>query len=132
MQFASRWQRYQELVASEAHAYLFLAAATSSAMSRLETLEEISVKAEMVLGPETNVFSDENTSFRASEKEELLLYCRKADRKRPKGWGDCGLLLVISTKTPNNSIPILHTSSRKWNGIFPRSLSSAGRLAEVW
>ncbi len=125
-QFSSRWETYRELVSSEAHTYLFLAAATSAAMERLGGLEDIEVRARTVLGPECNIFAPQNVEFSEADKATLLAYCRRADRSNPRGWGGCGLLLVISRKTPNNSIPILHVSSRRWRGVFPRRLPLIG------
>lgn len=125
-QFSARWQTFNELISGEAKTYLFLAAATSHALARLGKLDEIEVRAERVLGPESNVFSDENLEFDDQDKAALLTYCRKADRSNPLGWGSCGLLLVISRKTPNNSIPILHVRNRRWTSIFPRKLTLIG------
>jgi hypothetical protein len=121
-QFSKRWALFQELVSSEARTYLFLAAATHRAMKRLQSLDDITIEARLVLGPDSDVFSAHNTVFSDDDKAVLLGYCRRADRSNPKGWGNCGLLLVISRKTPNNSIPVLHVSSKKWKGIFPRKL----------
>jgi len=129
-QFSSRWTVYRELVSSEARTYLFLAAATSVAMSRLSELDEIEIRATRTLGSEANVFSP-NSPFDDSEKTAILGYGKRADRKQPKGWGDCGLLLVISRKTPNNSVPILHSDSRRWKSIFPRRLKTAQSSSEV-
>ena len=121
-QFSKHWAIYQELLSGEAKAYLFLAAATSDAMNRLAELQDIQVTARLILDPSANVFSDQNTVFLAADKAKVLAYCKKADRSNPMGWGKCGLLLVISRKTPNNSIPILHARSRKWVPVFPRKL----------
>jgi hypothetical protein len=125
-QFADRWERYQELISSEAHTYLFLAAATSQALSRLNEVEDLTVAATRVMGPDANILSDENTDFEAAEKEVVRSYCRIADRRTPSGWGSCGLLLVISRKTPNNSLPVLHANGRRWTPIFPRRLQLMG------
>ncbi|HEX9945923.1 MAG TPA: hypothetical protein VGA98_00120 [Allosphingosinicella sp.] len=121
-QFADRWERYQELISSEAHTYLFLAAATSQALARLDEVEDLTVAATRVMGPENNILGEANTYFAAGEKEVVRNYCRIADRRRPSGWGECGLLLVISRKTPNNSLPILHAKAKRWTPIFPRRL----------
>ena len=55
-----------------------------------------------------------------SEKDALLEYCKRADRKYPRGYGDCGFVLVLAHKTPNNSIPVLHANNVRWKGLFPR------------
>lgn len=122
-QFMDRWERYQELIASEAHTHLFLAAATSHAMGRLAELEDVQVEATRVLQPSANILSAENDEFGALEKSAIEEYCSRADPRCPRGWGGCGLLLVISRKTPNNSLPVLHVDvRRRWKGIFPRKL----------
>lgn len=125
-QFSSRWAVYQELVSSEARTYLFLAAATSFAIERLARLDDLEVRAEMILGPERNVFDEASATFSADERVHLMAYCRRADRRNPRGWGDCGVLLVISRKTPNNSLPILHVTKPRWKGVFPRKLPIIG------
>ena len=126
-QFADRWERFQELIASEARTFLFLAAATSRAMDRLGGVEDLEVRVGRRLEPGDNVFSDECNSFANDEKATILRYCETADPRCPRGWGDCGLLLVISRKTPNNSVPILHVDvRRRWKGLFPRRLKLPG------
>ena len=125
-QFSKRWETYQELVSCEARTFLVLAAATSTALERLKANGDLQVIVEVVLGPEHNVFHDGCPIFTAQEKNHLLSYCRRADRRKPKGWGDCGLLFVISRKTPNNSLPILHVTTRTWKGVFPRTLPIFG------
>jgi hypothetical protein len=122
-QFADRWEKFQELIASEARTFLFLAAATSRAMDRLGGVEDLDVRVGRRLEPCDNVFSEECNTFANDEKATVLRYCETADPRCPKGWGDCGLLLVISRKTPNNSAPILHVDvRRRWKGLFPRKL----------
>jgi hypothetical protein len=122
-QFADRWERFQELIASEARTFLFLAAATSRALERLGGVEDLEIRVGRRLEPCENVFSDECNAFANNEKAAVLHYCETADPRCPRGWGDCGLLLVISRKTPNNSVPILHVDvRRRWKGLFPRKL----------
>lgn len=125
-QFTARWQIFRELISSEAKTYLFLAVATSRALARLGNLDDVQVKVERVLGPENDIFSNANQDFSENEKASLLIYCRKADKSNPRGWGACGLLLVISRKTPNNSVPILHARNRRWTSVFPRKLKLVG------
>lgn len=122
-QFAKRWNTFQELIVGEARIFLFLAVATSRALARLQAIDDLAVKVQRVMTSADDCFHAANGNFSAAEKDELLRYCRKASRSNPKGWGDCGLLLVISRKTPNNSLPILHQKSRKWHPIFPRRMA---------
>lgn len=124
-QFGKRFETFKELVSSEARMRLFLAAATSKAMSVLQDLEDIEIVSTRVLGPSENILSNDNVVFAADEKAAILPYCKKASRVKPEGYGKCGLLLVISRKTPNNSLPILHADNKKWKSIFPRQLQIA-------
>lgn len=46
-------------------------------------------------------------------------------RTQPLGFGELGLLLVLPTTVPNNTLPILHTSGKSgskagWTPLFPR------------
>ncbi|WP_150131834.1 phosphoribosyltransferase-like protein [Sphingomonas carotinifaciens] len=125
-QFSKRWALYKELIVGEANIYLFLAAATSQAMELLQPLDDITVQAQLVLPASAGIFNDANEMFTDDEKDRVLRHCKKADGRNPKGWGACGLLLVISRKTPNNSIPVLHAQSRKWTPVFPRKMKLVG------
>ena len=128
-QFSKRWDLYRELIAGEAKIHMFLAAATSAAMGVLGALDDIAVQARMVLPASANIFSAANTAFSEDEKAFVLSYCKLADKRNPQGWGKCGLLMVISRKTPNNSIPILHAKSRRWHPVFPRKMQLIGAAA---
>lgn len=121
-QFVTRWETTRELIASEARIFLFLAAVTARALTRLSDIEDVKVEAGHEIATHQNVLSQECETFSAEEKVVVLSYCKRADRRNPKGWKDCGLLLVISRKTPNNSLPILHARSRRWTPLFPHQL----------
>ena len=122
-QITSYWPTHAELIGG-ARAFLVLTAATRDALARLiqlPTLSEILV--DYIAERSDNVFSAANTEFTNSEKERLLQYCQIADARRPKGFGECGLTIVLSHKTPNNSLPILHANKKDWRGLFPRYLN---------
>lgn len=122
-QIVSFWPTHAELIGG-ARAFLILTAATQDAISRLRLLPGLAeILIDYVLGVADNVFSVANTKFTEAEKERLLHYCEIADRVRPQGYGGCGLTLVLSHKTPNNSLPILHANKRAWRGLFPRYLN---------
>ena len=122
-QFSKHWAMMQELVSGEARMFLLLAAVTATAMEELSRLADLSVLASRVLPKTANVLLPGNPDFTKPEKDTILTYCKLADRRSPKGWGDCGLLFVLSHKTPNNSLPILHAITGKWTGLFPRDLN---------
>ena len=114
------WPTVQELVASDATCHLILTAATRKAMSRIQELIHVALSVHFVLDEDDNIFSSRCKYFSAPEKSTVEKYGNRADRKHPKGFGDCGLLFVLSHKTPNNTIPILHAYHDAWKGLFPR------------
>lgn len=121
-QICQRWPQLMELIASEARCYIVLTAATASAIAAIEEATELKVITKEIIEKNENVFSDRSTRFNDDDKATLLHYGKLADAKNPKGFNDCGLLYVLSHKTPNNTIPILHTNHPRWVGLFPRNL----------
>lgn len=99
---------------------LMLVAATSVALKRISDETEMQPLCGTKLRLADNIFASECTFFTDVEKIKLLEYCRRADTKNPKGFGDCGLLVVLAHRCPNNSIPVLHSNHSKWQGLFPR------------
>lgn len=118
------WSVIKELVASEAKTFLLLTAATTQAIKKIENETPLKVSVTHVLNDKNNIFHGSSQLFTEMERAVLLTYCRKADRTIPKGFGDCGLIFVLSHKTPNNSVPILHANHPQWNGILPRYLNA--------
>lgn len=121
-QVVDYWPLMSELIASEARTFLILTAATQTALNAIASNTELKVIAQHVIDDTGNVFHNNCTFLTAAEKTKLRTYCKKADAKNPKGFGDCGLLLVLSHKTPNNTIPIIHVHHTRWQGLFPRYL----------
>ena len=121
-QICRRWPTLKELIASEARCFIILTAATVSAIRRIEDETELKVVVQITIQRNENIFSDSCLRFNAADKAALLRYCRRADAKHPRGYNDCGLLYVLSHKTPNNSIPVLHTNHNGWVCLFPRNL----------
>lgn len=116
------WPTTKELIASQARCFLLLVAATDGAIDKIGSLEDLVLIADRSLGNAANIFHAENSILDEAEKRVLLRYCRKLDPKNPKGFGGCGLTLVLQHKTPNNTIPVLHRSTNDWRPIFPRYL----------
>ena len=58
--------------------------------------------------------------FTKADRTKLIRYGEIADKRCPKGFGDCGFVVVFQHRPPNNSIPILHADHSKWTGLFPR------------
>ncbi|WP_428248400.1 phosphoribosyltransferase-like protein [Ferrovibrio sp.] len=116
------WPTMLELIASEARAFLVLTAVTQTALAAINANTELEVVAQYVIDHSGNVFHDDCKFLTAAEKKKLLAYCQMADAKNPQGYGNCGLLLVLSHKTPNNTIPVIYCHHDGWQGIFPRHL----------
>ena len=121
-QVRTAWPILQELVASDATCHLILTSATRKAISIIEALINLALTVYIILEEDDNVFSSRCKRFSTHEKSILEKYGRRADKINPKGFGDCGLLFVLSHKTPNNTIPILHAHHIRWEGLFPRYL----------
>ncbi len=119
-QVCTVWPTLQELIASDAECHLILTSATRMAMSKIDDLINLALVVHIVLEEDDNVFSPECRRFTHQEKITLERYGRRADNRHPKGFSDCGLLFVLSHKTPNNTIPILHAFHERWEGLFPR------------
>jgi hypothetical protein len=124
-QMVDYWPLMQELIASEAKCYLVLTAITTRAAEAIAASTDLQVRAEITLDESHNVFSAECPLFNAQEKAILDQYGTIASPERPRGFGDCGLTLVLSHKTPNNTLPILHANHPAWIGPFPRYLLAA-------
>lgn len=121
-QVCNNWNTIKELMGSNSKTYLILSAATKTAKDRIGSETDAILIASHNLGDDDNVFSYKCKFFNSIEKITLLRYCKKADGKNPKGFRNCGLLFVLSHKTPNNTLPILHANHPKWRGLFPRYL----------
>ncbi len=109
-----------ELLPGDPKTYLILVAAGQRAVDRISQETSLKVVARHVLDPCDDIFSEDCQHFTLAEKNTLLGYCMRADRVRPRGFGDCGFVVVLAHRTPNNSIPVLHVNLPRWQGLFPR------------
>ena len=112
---------FSELLPEPPNTYLLLAAATERAIAKIQTSTPLRVATGVRLGPSEDLFSADCTHFTIAEKDAIISYNKRADRKRPRGYGDCGTVVVFAHGAPNNSIPILHSSSHRWQGLFRRT-----------
>ena len=124
-QMVDYWPLMEELVASEAKCYLFLTAVTRQAAEAIAAKTSLDLRAGRKLDASANVFAEEAGLFTAEEKQALDEYGKIAWRDHPRGFGECGLTLILSHKTPNNTLPILHANHDRWLGPFPRNLIRA-------
>lgn len=116
------WQQnLAELLASGPAAYLLLVAATARAIERISSETKLKPEPHITLAEDQNFFSPACTTFTTDDKDALLEYCSRADPQQPRGYGDCGLVLVFAHRCPNNSIPVFHASRRRFKGLFPRN-----------
>lgn len=109
-----------ELLAGNSTAYLLLIAGNKYARERIEDETGLEVRTYTELTEADNIFSSKCKYFDSKEKQELIKYCKKANRTEPMGHGKCGFLIVFSHNCPNNSLPILHAYHSKWYGLFRR------------
>ena len=74
------------------------------------------------LNKNRNIFYNECNSFSSNEKAAILTACKITccTDTYLKGYGECGLLVSFQHGCPNNSLPILWYSSKKWINLFNR------------
>ncbi len=108
------------LLAGVGKVYLIVVAASKAARNRITNETGICLVPAHDLREGDDVFSDHCKHFTKADRVKLLQYGEIADKKRPKGFGNCGFVVVFQHRSPNNSIPILHADHSKWTGLFPR------------
>jgi hypothetical protein len=100
-------------------------------LNRLNSLEltHVDFRAGEVLGAGASAFGDESTLWSSSDERDraralVTELGARIYRNQPLGFGGLGLLVVFPTTVPNNSLPILHSSSKgsakRWVPLFPR------------
>ena len=120
-QVCKAWkEQIQELLPDDPRIYLVLIITSVYARERILDETDMIAISHFELRESDNIFSNECTYFDDNEKSTLLSYCTKADKSNPKGYGDCGFIIVFAHTCPNNSIPILHVRNRQWEGLFRR------------
>lgn len=108
------------LLAGVGKVYLIVVAASKAARKKISDETAISLLPAHDLHESDNVFSEHCRHFTKADRIRLFHYGKIADKKSPRGFGDCGLVVVFQHRSPNNSIPILHADHSKWTGLFPR------------
>ena len=111
---------FGSLLAGVGKVYLVLVAASKDARRRISSETSISPIPAHELRESDNVFSDQCVHFTNVERARLLHYGRIANRPNPRGFGNCGFVVVFQHRPPNNSIPILWADHDGWGGLFPR------------
>lgn len=108
------------LLAGVGKVYLILVAASKKARKRIKDETDLCPVAAHELREGDDIFSDQCAHFTKSDRERILHYGQIADKNQPKGFGDCGFVVVFQHRAPSNTIPILHADNTKWTGLFPR------------
>ena len=120
-QACESWQDvFAELLTSGPRIILMLVAATTDALKRIADETQMEPICATTLRSRDNIFHSDCAHFSGAEKEILLGYCKRANSREPKGYGDAGLVLVFAHQCPNNAIPVLHANHGGWQGLFPR------------
>jgi hypothetical protein len=121
-QAVTAWQNmFQELTSQIRNVYLVTVGAFRIGSDRIGRETRMQLLTHRSLGDHDNLFHDECIHFGAHEKNRILHYCRLASPSHPRGFGDCGLVIVLYHQAPNNTVAVLHASSQKWEPLFPRS-----------
>ena len=121
-QAVNAWEeQLEELLPEHPNIYLVLVAASAAARQRIAESTRMVVNPYFELTEADNIFSENCPHFTEEEKQVLYRYCRRADTRHPKGYGDCGFVLVFAHNCPNNSIPVLHATTPKWHALFRRN-----------
>jgi len=119
-QVCANWPEMQELLPLNPAIYLVLIAASTHARTRITDQTSLAVLPYIELTDGDNVYSPQCRHFTPTERGILVGYGKRADKRFPKGHGDCGMVIVFAHNCPNNSIPILHAYHGKWEGLFRR------------
>ena len=120
-QACNSWHEiFQELLPEEPKTYLLLLGAARKAIERIKEETELRPIWGFELTEKDNIFHTKCRHFSKTEKNILSTYCRKADSRNPRGYGNCGFVVVFAHRCPNNTIPIIHASHDRWSGLFPR------------
>lgn len=119
-QACKAWPNILELLPYNPKVYLMLIRSTTRARKRICNETDFQVVPYAELDDSDNFFSSKCRHFSRPEKITMLQYCNRANKKNPRGYGDCGLVVVFTHKCPNNTIPVLHAHNSKWEGLFRR------------
>lgn len=120
-QVSTAWTaQMAELLPGSPNTYLILVAASVSGRQAISRRTGLTVAPSFELTESDDIFSQQCAHFNADEKATLLRYCQRADRHLPRGYGDCGFVIVFAHRCPNNAIPILHAHNGRWSGLFRR------------
>jgi hypothetical protein len=117
----SAWKEsFAELVPGIGKVYLVVVAAIVRGRVRVGEETSITCVPGQELTNADNFFAAQCDAFTNAEKEAIFKYCQKAHKKEPKGYKDCGLVVIFQHRCPNNTLPIFYVENNRWTGLFPR------------
>lgn len=111
---------FGELLAEVGQIYLIVIAACDQAIQRIADETNIELRPDRQLHDGDNFFHAKCKYFKKAEREKILTYCQRIDKANPRGFGDCGLVVVFGHGIPNNSLPILGKTKKNWEPLFRR------------
>jgi hypothetical protein len=115
------WEEsFAELVADIGRVFLVVVAAIEGGRKRVTKETSITCVPGQELTEQDNFFADKCGTFSKDDKAAILRYCERAYKKEPKGYKECGLVVVFQHRSPNNTLPIFYMDHNKWTGLFPR------------
>jgi hypothetical protein len=121
-QAVTAWQKmFQELTAAIGSIYLVTVGAYRVGSERISKETRMQLLTHRLLGYADNLFHDQCDHFSEHDKSRILHYCKVAGPSYPRGFGDCGLVIVLYHQCPNNTLAVLHASSKEWEPLFPRN-----------
>lgn len=120
-QAVEAWQEiFQELTTQIGNVYLLTVGAYRTGRDRVMNETRMQLLAHRRFGYKDNLFHKDCAKFTKPEKDRILHYCKLASPVNPRGFGECGLVVVLYHQCPNNSLAVLHVTSRNWVPLFPR------------
>jgi len=121
-QVTTAWESsFSELVAGIGTVYLLVVAARRQGRECVSNVTDMAVHCAHEVTDADDFFGQACHQFTPEEKDAFKRYCKRANRTRPAGYGDCGLLVVFSHRCPSDSVAALHASHTRWRGLFPRN-----------
>src|ERR1700682_5675192 len=116
------WWETVESIVRPSNAALFVGLLVLNERARVRIEEFASVLSVTELDAAANVLDAESKLFSDDQKAALLKCCTATScgPRYEKGYGGCGLLVVLKHGCPNNSLPILWYDSPTWRALFNR------------
>ena len=115
------WEEsFAEMVSDIGRVFLVVVAAVEDGRKKVAEETSLTCVAGHELTERDNVFAERCATFTKAEKGAILRYCERAHKNEPKGYKDCGLVVIFQHRCPNNTLPIFYAEHRKWTGLFPR------------